>query len=129
MRDAVMHTSAKFVYVMNLMTKSSQTLRYTAANHLKDIRTYFGRYPDFCIIHSGIIEASLIKNYAAHDEEQVHDDIDTLTDFTGHILRADILDTQIYKDTTQSLAATHAHSVIRHDSVKLQTILKQLFLP
>lgn len=120
-------TKAKLVFIMNLMTKSSQTYDYGAYEHVRDFQKYFGRLPDVCIINTATLDAKMITRYKQFDEEPV---VNNLREFgyKGEIIECDLLDSN-GQDTgkkSEFHAATFAHSIVRHDIAKLEKVLKKI---
>lgn len=126
-REAVKNSSAKFIYILNLMTKSSQTLHYTASDHLKDVTEYFGRVPDICIVNSDTFDPEMLSRYVSHDETPVVNDL-TASSYAGRVIAAPLLDKSVYVTANQSLASKFAHSIIRHDLVKLEAVLEGILI-
>lgn len=120
-KEAIARSPAKLVYIMNLMTKSSQTPGYTACHHVKDLTRYFGRSPDFVVANTGVISPDLIALYAQSRDVPVKDDLDECISAT--IIRADIISDVAHNAQTGKLAQSLAHSIVRHDSDKLAKIL------
>lgn len=124
--EAVKKSGAKLIYIMNIMTKASQTLKYTASQHIRDFTKYFGRVPDICIINTDIISPSMTMLYAQNDEAQVVDDLKQ-GGYDGKVVYAALLDSTIQpKSKEESIAATFAHSIVRHDEHKLEICLEDL---
>jgi uncharacterized cofD-like protein len=124
--EAVKKSGAKLIYIMNIMTKASQTLKYTASQHIRDFTKYFGRVPDICIINTDIISPSMTKLYGQNDEAQVVDDLKQ-GGYDGKVVYAALLDSTIQpKSKEESIAATFAHSIVRHDEHKLEICLEDL---
>ena len=68
--DAVRASSARKVYICNVMTQDGETENYTAADHIKALfeHSYDGLF-DTCIANSAEISRELIKKYAAEGAE------------------------------------------------------------
>ncbi|MEI6326540.1 MAG: gluconeogenesis factor YvcK family protein [Candidatus Roizmanbacteria bacterium] len=123
---AVQQSHAKLIYIMNIMTKASQTFKYPASKHISDFIKYFGREPDICIVNTDTVSPAMSALYATHHETQVIDDL-TEVNFKGRIVRASLLDTFVHpRSTVESLSATFSHSIVRHDEHKLELCLKDL---
>lgn len=115
-------TSAKIIYIMNLMTKAGQTTDYTACNHLKDISRYLGREPDIVILNNSKIPQEIVEWYDQHNETPVQDDL-KICGYQGKIVKGDIINTQKFsKKSTDTLT----RSILRHDSEKLAKLLLKL---
>src|SRR5258706_7111948 len=74
--DAIKASSAKKVYVMNLMTKFGQTYNYTAADHVGVIEKYIGKSLDYILVNTFPYPQSVIKKYKAMKEFPVVDDLE-----------------------------------------------------
>lgn len=122
MKEAMQKTPAKLVYVVNLMTKSGQTVSYSAKDHLNDIERYIGRKVDSIIMHKGIIDERIVEWYVSHHEQRVCDDLGD----DERIVRADIADnTPVVHNKADKIAA-HARSILRHDGDRLAKVVIQL---
>lgn len=123
--QACTKTRAKLIYIMNLMTKSAQTKGYGAHDHIRDFTKYFHRTPDVCIMSDTPIPEKMISKYVELAEEPVRDDLQE-RGFAGLIMKADLMDTSEHDTKGQHLAATYAHSIIRHDELKLIKVLEEV---
>jgi len=118
-KKAIMSSSAKIIFFMNLMTKTGQTTNYTARDFLADLTRYLGREPDFVISHSGEIPKSILDWYISHHEKPVENNVDKNT-FDGIILKEDLINrNHISKNSADALT----RSILRHDSKKLGEVL------
>lgn len=127
-RDAVQQSKGTFIYVVNLMTKASQTLGYGAYQHIADLARYFGRQPDICIVNTKDITPEMAARYAQIGEVQVVDDL-LARGYTGQIHALDLLDDVVYEPIAGQSTAAFAHSIVRHDPLKLERILVSLIQP
>lgn len=119
MKQALKETSAKLIYVVNLMTKSGQTVNYSARDHVADLESYLGRKIDIIISHDGPIEERIIDWYEDHHEHPVHDDLGK----DVRVVRASVADnTTVEKSKSDTLT----RSILRHDSKKLAAILMKV---
>jgi len=122
MQEALQKTKAKLVYVVNLMTKSGQTVNYSARDHLTDIEKYIGRPVDSIIIHKGIIDEHIVEWYVSHNEQRVVDDLGSDT----RVIHADIADNTPVLHNKADKIASYARSVLRHDGNRLAKAVVQL---
>jgi uncharacterized cofD-like protein len=125
-KDAIKQSKAQIVYIMNLMTKSSQTPSYTACQHVADLSKYFGRDPNFVVVNTGNISEDLIKLYAESNDVPVYDDLDSC--IKENVIRADIISDVAHSAKSGKHAQTLAHSIVRHDSDKLANIIMESIL-
>lgn len=120
--DTFAKSKGTFIYICNLMTKSSQTYDYTASDHVRDIAQYFKRQPDIVIVNSAPIPPNLLGPYHEFNDKPI---IDDLADSSSmRVIRDDLLDTGAHEaDSSESLGKPFAHSFIRHSSEKLYNLL------
>lgn len=117
---AFSQTAAKIVYIVNLMTRYTQTPNMTAKDHLAVLSHHLGRKPDAVIINTGPISPQILSAYAAEHEYPVVDDLDNAYE----VIRGNFVSTNV---STQTPADTVKRSLLRHDQTKLtQAIMKLL---
>lgn len=126
MVEAIKNSPAKLIYIMNLMTKSSQTPSYTACDHVTDLTKYFGRNPDYVVMNTGEISEDLKNLYAESNDIPVVDNLDECV--KEKVVRADILSDVAHDATTGKLSQSMAHSIVRHDADKLAKTLAAALL-
>ncbi len=122
MREVLQQTKAKLVYVVNLMTKSGQTVRYGAQDHVTDIENYVGRKMDTIIMHKGPIDEHIVQWYTSHHEQRVQDDLGE----DVRVVRADVADNTPVESNKADKIAAFARSILRHDSIRLASAIMQL---
>lgn len=110
---------AKTVYMVNLMTKATQTSNMTAQDHLTVVEEKIEKKIDFVVLNSEPIPSELLKKYAAYNEEPVIDDLPT----KDTVIRADVLHSELHN---QNSADAVERSVLRHDSQKVSKVLKNI---
>ncbi len=118
---AIKLSRAKLVFIMNLMTRYTQTHNMTAANHLEVIEKQIRRKFDAVIVNNGIIPAKILAAYQEQHEYPVVDDLKN--DKAGKIIRADLVKFTL---TKQHLSDTVHRSYLRHDPLKLRLVLNKL---
>ena len=113
--EAIKHSKAKKIFVMNLMTKYGQTTRYSAKDHLKDLEKYLGQnIIEYILINSKMPKEKTLYWYEEFEEFPVKDDLDSPKNIK--IIRKNLIkDILISKDSADELR----RSIIRHDSEKL----------
>ncbi len=119
--EAIRRSKAKKVYVANLMTKYGQTYNFTAKDHVQMIERYVGIHPDAVIINNSKIPKKAVDFYKQSHEQQVFDDMDEVKHC--EIVRADVVSRQF---TQKSKTDTLVRSLIRHDSMKLASVIMGL---
>lgn len=118
-KTAFKRVSGKIVYIVNLMTRFSQTHGMTARDHVTCIEKRIGRPVDSIIINNGPISPSILKRYAADREYPVVDDFGK----DKRVLRSRIASNIPFNTTASD---TVKRSLLRHDQTKLGTLLFKL---
>ena len=118
-KSAARHISGKIVYIVNLMTRFSQTHDMTAHDHVAGIEKRLGRPVDHIIINGGRIAPSILKYYAADREYPVIDDLGDDPRVTRATIASNIPFTPTASDTVK-------RSLLRHDQKKLGALLYAL---
>jgi uncharacterized cofD-like protein len=88
-------TSATKIFVSNLMTQPGETDGYSAGQHLETVKKYAPEiHFDFILVNNRRISDQQAELYAAEDAHQIglHDTIESASDRTTEIVRADLLD-------------------------------------
>lgn len=116
MKQALASSSAKLIYMMNLMTRSTQTANMTAKNHCAAIESLIEKKLDQVIINTGAIPAEVLELYKNEHEYPVKDDLGD----DPRTIRANLIEETQYKQT--ALDTAH-RSVLRHNQEALETIL------
>jgi uncharacterized cofD-like protein len=111
--DAIRHSTAKVVYVSNLMTKSGQTTNMGVKEHVSEIAQYVGVYPDYVLVNTTPLPGELLERYQDDGEYPVRFNLESET---ISIIPSDLLAGE--KITTVS-GDVLKRSLIRHDSRKL----------
>lgn len=120
--EAVMSARATLIYVSNLMTKSSQTYGYKVSDHVDDIEKYFMRRPDVIVANTGHIPDDVVEYYRLSRDIPVVCDLESTS--IMKVVEADVVSNMTHIASANGiLAATQAHSILRHDSAKLAHIL------
>ncbi len=104
--EAIRKSSAKKVYIMNIVTQRGETDRFTAKRHVDEIEKYLGEGTiDRVVLHSGELPQGLEAKYAREMQQRVVDDLGN----HGRVIRGEL----IAKDSP----------VLRHDPDKLAEII------
>ncbi|MFH2118608.1 MAG: gluconeogenesis factor YvcK family protein [Candidatus Paceibacterota bacterium] len=118
---ALQQSSAKFVYITNLMTHFSQTHQMSANDHLNVIARYFERLPDYVIVNDGPISPELLRIYANEKEYPVVNNLPN--NGSTKIIHGDFVDQVAIKlDSNDEVK----RSLLRHDAGKLARSLEEL---
>ncbi len=111
---AIKKSSAKKVYIMNLMTKFGQTYNFTAQDHVKTLEKYIGKCLDSVIVNTKEYPEDVLKKYKSMKESPVVDDLGQKAYY--RIVRKPIVSDELIE---KSKADGLIRSLIRHDSEKL----------
>lgn len=68
-KETLQESRAKIVYILNLMTRVSQTYGFTALDHIKELEKYLGRKVDFVLINSAKIPPEVLTVYQKKEDE------------------------------------------------------------
>jgi len=110
---ALRDTTARLVYVSNLMTKQGQTSGMGVAEHLEQVTKYIGRAPDVLLVNVTRLPPELLSTYAADQEFPV---VFNYEADTTRVIPADLL----ASETIATKAGdTLKRSLIRHDPDKI----------
>ncbi len=118
-KEAFANSSAKVLYLLNLMTRSTQTKDMSAHDHVSRIEDTIGKPVTTIIMNDQVISAEILTQYAQHEEFPVDDDLNDDT----RVVRAPILSDEAYIKPKSDVAH---RSVLRHDSKKLIPVLRSL---
>jgi uncharacterized cofD-like protein len=111
--EALQQTPAKLIYLLNLMTRSGETLGYTASRHVAEIERYAQRIPDAVLAHRGPIPKALTERYEAEDARPVELDIEALRALGVRRI-----------EEAPLMSGT---SLVRHDPLRTGEALERLF--
>lgn len=122
-REELSKSSAKIIYIANLMSKIGQTRGLTQAECLKIIEDHIGRKTNYVLINNGQIPSVAYKRYIKKGEHLIEDDIRE-DNFEGSVIRTDLVATgKVKKEKGDELD----RSLVRHDSKKLEKHLYRIF--
>ncbi len=94
MKKAIAKSTAKIMYVCNMMTQPGETDNYTASDHIKAFNKYLGkRKVDVIIANDGFIPNDIIEKYkSAEQKDEVIFDKDKLKELGLHIIHNNYVD-------------------------------------
>jgi len=118
-KTAFKHVSGKVVYIVNLMTRFSQTHQMTARDHIDCVEKRLGRPVDHIIINCGKVAPAILRRYAADREYPVVDDLGADKRVIRSAIASDIPFVPTASDTVK-------RSLLRHDQTKLGNLLFKL---
>lgn len=120
--SVIKKSSAKKVYVLNLMTKYGQTTHYSAQDHMNDLEKYIGKeIINTVLANNAAPDKKILARYEDFDEQVVSDN---LTNSSQYIIqRYDLLKKIVIE---KSSADSLKRSIIRHDPDKLAKAVMEL---
>ncbi len=121
--EAILKSSAKKIYVCNLMTKAEHTDGYSVADYTKTLEKYLGGSVDAVIYNNKAPRAEILKRYAREGDTLTSwDDLPEGRELIGgkFIAKADA---KFQKIGTPAAEA----SLVRHDSAQLAAIIARMF--
>lgn len=122
-KESIIRSKTKIVFIMNLMTKLGQTTSFTAMDHITTLEKYLSRKIDVVVINNGKISKNVIKWYLAHKEIPVLDN--TLGIYKKKVVYYNLIDNSKYiKQRSDRLD----RSLIRHDQNKLGKLLSNIII-
>lgn len=119
--EAIRRSKAKLIFIMNLMTRYTQTHNMTAGDHLNVIEKQIGRKVNAVIVNNGKIPAKILKAYREQHEYPVLDNLKKTAD--KRIVKANLVRSTLVK---QNLADAIHRNYLRHDPAKLKLVLSKL---
>lgn len=118
--ETVCNSSAKKVYILNLMTKYGQTYGFRASDFVSEIEKYLGKCLNYIMINNKELPGEIIDRYKAEQDSPVEDDLNK----DGYeIIREDFLASDPIEKATGDVLK---RSLIRHDAGKLSAALLNL---
>lgn len=116
--EAIAHSSARVVFIMNLMTRWGQR-GFTTEDFLLHLKPYVE--PDVVLINNAPLRRDLVAAYAKDNEYPIED---TIASQDGlEIIHTDLVS---LREVPQDAADPIKRSLIRHDSQKLAKALEPL---
>lgn len=143
LRQAIVSSPARKIYVCNLMTEPGRTTGFGVADHIAAIKRYGGFTPDYVLVNAQRIDPEIYQLYAAANQSPVYIDPDEYEETTvlaggriasqqvmiegSVVIEADLASSVIqYTASLSNPAESRAVRVLRHDSQKLGNALMEL---
>lgn len=119
--EEIKKSSAKNIYIMNLMTKKGQTWGFKASNHLKVIEKYIDKSINTILINNAPIPNDVLEIYKKQDEEVVINDLSN--DSYYRVIAGNFLNAAVVEKNPADLLK---RSLVRHDSESLARAIMKL---
>lgn len=93
-KNALKNSSAKIMYICNMMTQPGETDGFKASNHIKALNEYLGRRKvDIIVVNDGNIKDEVIEKYKnSEQKDQVIFDKEELKSLNLHIIHNNYVD-------------------------------------
>ncbi len=118
--EALAASSARVVYVCNLMSRLGQTVGMQAAEHIAELSAYIGRQPDDVLINTSPLPADIVARY---DKEGTYPVEHNCMGDSYRVHAKDLLATESIHTTAGDVVV---RSLIRHDSNKLAAAIRDI---
>lgn len=142
-RDAVSKSTARKLYICNLMTEPGRTTGFSVADHIREIKRYAGFAPDYVLVNVQRIDSDVHQLYAAAHQSPVYlspDEYEETAVLPGDrdgqrrlviegsvVIEADLASSVIqYTATLDNPDQSRAVHVLRHDADKLTATVLEL---
>lgn len=114
--EAVIKSSAKKVFIMNLMTKFGQTYGFSANDHLEELEKYLGKGTiDVCLVNRAKSSPKgVLARYRQESAAVVKDDLDRVPGLK--VIRGNFISNHVYQKPKSDRLK---RSLIRHDPSKV----------
>lgn len=123
--DAIRGSSAKIVYIVNLMTKVGQTDRFSALDHLNEIKKYVGNVGiNYVLLNVGSPSIEALEWYKRFGVSIVSDDLHGIEELGSQVIREDLISNVTY---VKKAVDTASRSLVRHDPDRLGEALMNIF--
>ncbi|RRR69716.1 MAG: hypothetical protein EI684_14865 [Candidatus Viridilinea halotolerans] len=143
LREAIIQSRARTIYVCNLMTEPGRTAGFSVAEHIRAIKTYGGFTPAYVLVNAQRIDLEVTRLYAAAHQSPVYlspeeyEEMALLPSDPGAhrgvmiegamVLEADLASSVIqYTASLSNPSESRAARVLRHDSQKLGMAILEL---
>lgn len=124
--DAIVASSAKKLYVCNLVTKEGQTDDLTASGHAAEVERLAGKeFLDYMIYNDAIPNAELAERYKEEGSYAVKADLAKLASAHYKSYGDNLLGGVDEKETSDVLPVTR--SLIRHDGVEVAKLILDVY--
>ncbi|GIK83809.1 MAG: gluconeogenesis factor [Patescibacteria group bacterium] len=111
--------TGKIIYVLNLMTRLTQTHEMSAQQHVQKIEAALGKEVDYIVVNDQEIPQAVLETYAQSNEFPVVDDLKNDT----RAVRAKLLYDQLIQKKEHD---TSHRSLLRHDYSKLKNTFQEI---
>ncbi len=111
---AIQKSTAKKVYVCNIMTQQGQTDRFAASGHIQTLKRYLGAFPDYCLINTKVPAKKNLRAYEKEHAFMVKADTEKIRKLPIQPIYCDLLQKKTKKKRVQN-----RRDYLRHDAEKV----------
>lgn len=120
-KSALKNSSAKIIYVLNLINKYGQTYGFKASDYIEELNKYLAFYPEIVLVNKSPLPQDILKKYAGEKGFPVEDNLKSNEKY--QVKRRKLLAGKTIK---RQLGDIVKRSLIRHDSRKLADVIIKL---
>lgn len=124
--DALQTSSAKIVYVCNLVTKPGQTDGFSVTDYASEIERFAQIKLDYVLYNTSPPSSALLEKYAHDHEFPVRVDTESLNDAHYTAIGAKLLAKHVWAGASEADPIAEARSYIRHDGNELAKTLLEI---
>jgi uncharacterized cofD-like protein len=119
-KDAILKSKAKKVYVCNIMTQPSQTLGYKVSDHIRAVEEHLGQAVDYVIVNTKRPSEEILKSYEEEGATLVEYDKENIQQHKTKIVEADVVAEKPKEKIWKKM------DLLKHDPRKLAPILLEI---
>lgn len=122
-KEALLNSKAKIIYIANLTNKKGHTLGYKLSNYVSDIDNYIGKEVDLILVNTEEPTPEQTEMYKIQEGNNVLVENDMVG--SKKVILAKMLSTTMVKENKRDKIA-HLRAFIRHDSEKLAGVIREI---
>lgn len=128
MKEALVNTSAKVVYVCNLVTKPHQTDGFRVDDYVDEIERFIGApVLDYVLYNTDMPSPTLLEKYTHAGETLIEFDLEKLSRAHYRAIGLPLIDQADTPKVNKGDAIAHARSLIRHDGRAVSRQLMSIY--
>ncbi len=122
-RDAINSSSAKKIYICNIVTQPFQTDDYSVSDHVKQLMEYLQGKIDYVIVNNKIPKLELMKKYEDDGSYLVKYNRESLK-----LLGVEAIEADVMEEILEQRILYERKDLLRHDSDKIaKSIIEHVF--
>lgn len=120
-KEVLKKSTAKVIYVLNLINKYGQTYSFKASDYIEELYKYLEFYPEVVLVNKAPLPQDILKKYAKEKGFPVEDNLKSNTKYS--VRKRNLLAGETIKRKSGDFVK---RSLIRHDSKKLADVIIKL---